>query len=88
MKIKNGFELREVCGEHIVLAYGRENIDFNKVIRLNDSAAYLWHEIQDKEFTVESLTELLCKEYEVDQETAASDVKALTDEWIEVGLVE
>ena len=42
MRIKTGFELRDVCGEKIVMAYGMENIDFSRIICLNDTAAYLW----------------------------------------------
>ena len=42
MKIKNGFELREVCGENVIIAHGVDNIDFTKVISLNESAAFLW----------------------------------------------
>ena len=88
MKIKKGFELREVCGEHIIVAYGRENIDFNKVISLNESATYLWKNIFDKDFTAETMADLLQQEYEVDAETAGRDAKALLDEWMKVGLVE
>ena len=87
MKIKKGFELREVCGEHIIVAYGKENIDFNKVISLNESAAYLWKNIVDKDFTADTLASLLQQEYEVDAETAKKDAKALLDEWTNVGLV-
>lgn len=87
MKIKKGFELRDVCGEHIIVAYGKENIDFNKVISLNESASYLWKHIVDKDFTAETLASLLCEEYEVDAETAVQDAKTLLDEWIQVGLV-
>ena len=87
MRIKKGFELRDVCGEHIIVAFGRENIDFNKVISLNESANYLWKNIFDKEFTADTLTDLLFQEYEVDAETAARDAKALLDEWMKVGLV-
>lgn len=87
MKIKKGFELREVCGEHIIVAYGKENIDFNKVISLNESAAYLWKNIVDKDFTADTLASLLQQEYEVDAETASRDAKALLDEWTNVGLV-
>ena len=86
MKIKKGFELREVCGEHIIVAYGKENIDFNKVISLNESATYLWENIFDKDFDAETLASLLQQEYEVDAETATRDAKALLDEWIKVGL--
>lgn len=88
MKIKKGFELREVCGEHIIVAYGRENIDFNKVISLNESASFLWKNVIDKDFTAETLSALLCQEYEVDEATARRDAQVLLDEWTKVGLVE
>lgn len=88
MKIKKGFELREVCGEHIIVAYGRENIDFNKVISLNESASFLWKNIVDKDFDAETMAGLLQQEYEVDAETALKDAQALLDEWIKVGLTE
>ena len=88
MKIKKGFELREVCGENIIVAYGIANIDFNKVISLNESATFLWKEIADKEFDAEMMASLLCLEYEVDEETAKHDAQALLDEWTKVGLVE
>jgi hypothetical protein len=88
MKIKKGFELREVCGENIIVAYGIENIDFNKVISLNESATFLWKQIADKEFDADTMASLLCQEYEVDEETAKHDAQALLDEWTNVGLVE
>ena len=88
MKIKKGFELREVCGENIIVAYGRENIDFNKVISLNESAAYLWKNITAGEFTAETMAALLMKEYEVDEATARQDAQTLLDEWVKVGLVQ
>ena len=88
MRIKSGFELRDICGEHIIVAYGIENIDFNKVISLNESATYLWRNIVDKDFDVETMASLLQQEYEVDAETAKRDAQALLDEWTKVGLTE
>ncbi len=88
MKIKNGFELRDICGEHIIVAYGRENIDFNKVISLNESANYLWKNVVDKDFDANMMADLLQQEYEVDAETALKDAKALLNEWTKVGLTE
>ncbi len=88
MRIKKGFELRDVCGEHIIVAYGIENIDFNKVISLNESATYLWRNVVDKDFDVETMASLLQQEYEVDAETAKRDAQALLDEWTKVGLTE
>ena len=46
MKAKNGFNLRTVCGENILVAEGEENIDFSNIISMNESSAYLWNSIQ------------------------------------------
>ena len=88
MRIKKGFELREVCGEHIIVAYGIANIDFNKVISLNESATFLWKNIFDKDFDADTMASLLCQEYEVDAETAKHDAQALLNEWTKVGLIQ
>ena len=56
MKIKTGFELRDVCGEKVIIATGIENIDFSRMISLNESAAFLWENIQDKDFDTETLS--------------------------------
>ena len=43
MKAKPGFKLREVCGEQIIVAEGRENIDFTNIISMNETSAFLWN---------------------------------------------
>lgn len=88
MKAKKGFNLREVCGENIIVAEGEENIDFSNIISMNESSAYLWKNIQGKEFTHDDLVKLLTDEYEVDEATALHDVKDLTRLWIEAGILE
>lgn len=88
MKAKPGFNLRVVCGENIIVAEGEENIDFSNIISMNESAAYLWKNIQGKEFTHDDLVKLLTKEYEVDEATAWHDVKALTDLWLQAGIID
>ena len=88
MKAKPGFNLRVVCGENIIVAEGEENIDFSNIISMNESSAYLWQNIQGKEFTHEDLVCLLTQEYEVDEATALKDVKALTELWLQAGIIE
>ena len=58
MKKKTGFNLRTICGERIIVAEGKENIDFSNIIALNESAAYLWEKAADNEFTAEDLNKL------------------------------
>ena len=88
MKAKSGFNLRTVCGENIIVAEGEENIDFSNIISMNESSAYLWKNIQGKVFTHKDLVDLLTAEYEVDEDTALRDVKALTDLWFQAGIIE
>lgn len=80
--------MRTVCREHVILAKGLQNVDFNKIISLNESAAYLWEAVQGKEFTPETLADLLMQEYEVDKETALADAREMAKAWVEAGICE
>lgn len=88
MKIKDGFVLREMCGEHIVAGEGIEHINFNKLISLNSTAAFLWNEVIGKEFTAETMAELLISRYGIDKELALKDSERLINAWIEAGIAE
>lgn len=88
MKIKKGFVLREVAGEKIVSGEGLNQINFNKLITLNATAAYLWEQIHEKEFESETLATLLVEKYAVSYDTALRDAIALTEEWKRIGIVE
>ena len=88
MKIKNGFTLREMCGENIVAADGIENINFNKLISMNATAAFLWKAVEGKEFTVEEMAQFLVDEYQIDMNLAMKDSENLCKSWIKAGIVE
>ena len=88
MKQKQGFNLRHVGSEHIIVAEGLENIDFTKIISLNDSAAFLWTKVKDKEFTIKDLAELLIEEYDIDDATASTDAEVLAESWVKADIVE
>ena len=87
MRIKEGFELRNICGENIVIAHGLQNIDFTKVITLNESAALAWNAVKDKDFDVQDVVQVLLDEYEVDEATAAADANSLVASWKAAGLI-
>ncbi len=80
--------MRDVCGEHVIVATGRKNIDFSKVISMNDSAALMWRSVQGREFSIEDLVKVLDEEYEVSLEVARKDAEAIVAQWKEIGLVE
>ena len=88
MKIRQGFRLRKLCHETIVVGEGLEQVNFNKMVVLNDTAAYLWEQVAGREFTVAELTELLLAKYDVSEEIAYADAQKLADNWIEIGVAE
>lgn len=87
MKIIEGFKLREVAGQSVVAGEGLQQIDFNRLIALNPTAAYLWKQVEAKEFTAATLASLLAARYEVDEETARKDAADIADEWLKAGLI-
>lgn len=102
MNIKPGFELRDICGENIIIAHGLENIDFTKIIRFNETAAYLWRTLHrattpsapgelppaSPPFTVEDMVQALLAEYDVDEPTARADCERILRQWTEAGFIE
>lgn len=81
MKIKDGFILRQVTGQNVVLPSGDE-LDLNMMITLNDTGAFLWQLLQE-ENDENGLVRALLSEYDVDEDTAhkcvAAFVKKLDD---------
>ena len=88
MKVKPNFNLRTVCGEHIIIAEGKENIDFSNIVSMNESSAYLWKKVQQMEsFTTEDLARLLQEEYEVDGDTALADAEDVAAQWLQAEII-
>ena len=88
MIIKEGFVLRTICGQNVVSGEGTSQVNFSKLVSLNDTAAYLFKAVQGREFTAETLADLLLSEYEVDRETALKDAENLCAQWKGIGIAE
>ena len=89
MKIKNGYILRTVCGENVIVGEGLDAINFGRMLCLNETAAWLWKQaIEQGNFTAESLTKVLCDEYDVSPDQALADVKETINQWTELKVVE
>ena len=80
--------LRSMGEDHIVIGEGLAQVNFNSILSLNESAAFLWENLEGKEFTVEDMVRFLMEEYEVDEELATHDATALADTWKDQGVVE
>ena len=86
MKIKDGFILRQVADSYIVVAVGDSVKEFNGIINLNETGAFIWGLFQ-KEASEEQVVSALLKEYDVDAETARKDVKIFVDKLKDKNLI-
>jgi hypothetical protein len=87
MKIKQGYILREVAGNYIVVAVGEAVKNFNGIINLNETGAFLWKQLQEGA-TEEQLKAAMLEEYDVQEDVAQNDIKAFIDKLNEKGLLD
>ena len=86
MKLKEGFILRTVGTNHLVVPVGARTVDFRCLITLNETGAFLWQQLQE-ERTAQQLAAALLEEYEVTPEQAAADVEAFAQRLQEADLL-
>ena len=87
MKTRKGFVLRTLGKEYILVAEGLEAVDVNRLISMNESAAFLWKAVEDKEFDADTLIILLMEEYGIDREVAEQDVASLLETWKQADII-
>ncbi|MFQ9516152.1 MAG: PqqD family protein [Eubacterium sp.] len=73
MKIKEGFILRNVAGNNVVVPIGKATIDFNGMMSLNDTGAFLFKKLIEG-ITREELIRAVMEEYQIEEELATKDV--------------
>jgi hypothetical protein len=89
MRIHSGYLLRELGDDHLVI--GMEtgvSCRAKRVVKLNESAAFLWRSVAGKDFDAADLAVLLQEEYGLDSTTAAADAGSIAKAWMQSGLVD
>ena len=87
MKLKNGFVLRDLGGQSVVVAVGEATKSFNGIIKLNESSAFLWKQMKD-DFSKEHLVSALLAEYDVEEDVASQNVDNFVDTLKNNGVIE
>lgn len=67
MKLKKDFIFRKIAGDNVVVPIGQQISEFNGLIKLNNSGAFLWNILKEGS-SKEELVDKLQEEYEVDQD--------------------
>ena len=79
--------LRDVVGDHVVIARGPAAIEFNGVLILNDSCAFLWNQLQEY-VSVQEMAESLKAEYSIEMDRAVQDVEQCVSKMLEYELLD
>lgn len=87
MKTIDGFRLRNIMGQAAIIGEGVNQVDFSKLIILNDSAAYLWRCVEGNDFEILTLANLLVDKYGIALSIAEKDAESIAKQWIKVGIV-
>jgi hypothetical protein len=88
MKIRDGYKIRNIAGENVIVSVGTLNVNLTKVISLNSTSVWLWEQLKGKEFDAEQVAGLLAENYDIDSDTALTDSKAWIESLDKAGLLE
>lgn len=84
MKLKENFILRQVADTWVVLSLGSANLDFNGMLTLNETGAFLWKKLEQGA-DPDGLVAALTAEYAVTAEEAREDVAAFCRKLLDAG---
>ena len=87
MKIKEGYVIRQVMGNYVVIATGEESRNFHGMVKLNETAASIWNYIADGKNEDEIIAAMM-EQYEVEEQKLRDDVKKTIETLVAQGLVE
>ena len=87
MKIKSGYIMREVADNYVVVPTGQATVDFNGMITLNETGAFLWEQLAEEK-NLEELVENFTKEYDVDEATAKKDIMEFVEKLKDADLID
>ncbi len=87
MRINPDYKLHRLGRHYMIVDRCADNTNLAHVYSLNASAGKLWIEVADKDFTADDLTDILCRDYDVDKDRAAADVSALLRKWDDAGFI-
>ena len=74
MKIEKEYILREIAGDYIIVPVGAAALEFNGMITVNETGAFLWEKLR-KGTTKEELLHAMLEEYEVSEKEAEADIQ-------------
>lgn len=88
MKLRTDLVLRTIGSDHMIVDPSQDMVDLSTVYTLNDSAAWLWEQLKEIEFSSATVVELLCEHYDVTETQAQADAEILIQDFEKQGLLQ
>jgi hypothetical protein len=85
MKIKDGYLLKEVAGNHLIVPVG--NVSFDSMITLNETGVLICKMLMEGT-TKEKILNAFLAEYEVSEEKAKADIDSFLNTLTKAGLLD
>jgi hypothetical protein len=79
MKINQDFTIQKVGASYVAVPIGETSKSFLGMIQLNETGAFLWHLMSEKDCTEEELIEAMLAEYDVSREVVTEDVRKIVE---------
>lgn len=86
MRIKEGFVLRKVAGQSVVIATGEASKQFSGMIKLNETGSFIWQKVAEG-LGEQAVVDALVSEYDVDRDQATADVAEFVSRMRENGFL-
>ena len=87
MKVKDGFVLRNIADEYILMPVGDNIRHFNGTLLMNEVSAFIWEKLQNPMTSSDLLTAIL-EEFDVDEATASADLDTVLKELKDYDVIE
>lgn len=87
MQINKDFTIQKVGAQYVAVPVGETSKTFHGMVRLNETGAFLWRALAERDMTEEELVDAILAEYDVSREIAARDVHRVVATLCENGII-
>lgn len=86
-KAKDGFELKDIADELLLLPRGADTVENNYVMIFNETGALIYRAMSNY-VNIDTLSDLLVEKYSISKDEAKMDILAYVEKMYAAGIIE
>lgn len=87
IQLKKGFVLRKIGAQYMAVPFGSMTNEVKGMVSLTESGYLLWQALEKGAENADALADILTAEYDIDRETALSDVNDFLAYLTQLGVI-